>query len=148
MTEKFIARRITIRENQALWLDQHPEISLSGLTQKAIDDFNVRFDDDQEAKSLRRCLDRDNSPMREEELLRCPICNFDYQHFGDPERISGKDDYKAWHGRGDLLRIPFWGECGHNWYICIGFHKGQSFAFVEVGDHNENPVNKDESKRS
>ena len=143
MADKFIARRITIRENQASWLDKHPEISLSGLTQKAIDSFNIRFNEDQEIKSLRMCLDQENSPMLEE-LLRCPICRFEYQRFSDPELISGEDNYKAWHGRGDLIKIPFFGECGHNWNICIGHHKGQSFAFIEEGNHDKNPMNKEE----
>lgn len=94
-------------------------------------------------ESLRRCLDQNNSPMSEAELLKCPICNFDCQHFTVPEQVPGEDNYKAWHGRGDLIRIPFWGECDHNWNICIGHHKGQSVAFVEEDDQNENPMSKE-----
>ena len=42
------------------------------------------------------------------------------------------DHYKAWEGRGHCIVIPIEGECGHVWNICIGFHKGQNFMFVDI----------------
>lgn len=63
--------------------------------------------------------------------LLCPLCGFDYNHFSKCEIENGNDDYDAsWSGRGDLTVLKFWGECGHNWELCIGFHKGQSFIFA------------------
>jgi hypothetical protein len=71
---------------------------------------------------------------REEQysMLVCPDCNFEYTHIGEPRKVSGNDNYAAWLGRGDFLVIPFWGECGSEWEICFGFHKGQTDAFVRV----------------
>ena len=64
--------------------------------------------------------------------LLCPVCGFHCNHIGEPRTVGGKDDYEAWAGRGDLLVIPFSGECGSEWEICFGFHKGESSAFVRV----------------
>jgi hypothetical protein len=64
--------------------------------------------------------------------LVCPVCSFDYNHIGKPRRVQGGDAYLAWAGRGDLLVIPFSGECGSEWELCFGFHKGQSSGFVRV----------------
>lgn len=48
---------------------------------------------------------------------------------------DGGDNYEAkWGGRGDLAVIPMWGECGSQWEVCIGFHKGQSRIFVRVSE--------------
>lgn len=64
-------------------------------------------------------------------ILKCPACGFENSHFENPETIDGKDGYAAnWGGRGDLIVIPMWSECGHKWEICIGFHKGYSGIFV------------------
>lgn len=139
MSEKFLSKRVTIREDQAAWIDKHPEIGLSGLTQKAIDDYNVRFD--QDAESIKPSLEWDDSWCAD--LINCPICSCGestFQHFNKPEYVEGEDHYKAWSGRGDLIRVPFWGECGHCWNLCIGFHKGQSFLFWEEGDHSKCPM--------
>lgn len=65
--------------------------------------------------------------------LRCPTCQFGYQRWGAPQVIKGNDHYEAgWVGQGDLLIVPMKGECGHNWELCIGFHKGISGIFVRV----------------
>ncbi len=61
----------------------------------------------------------------------CPTCSYDYVHFEEPRRVSGEDSYRAWAGRGECVRLPFWGECDHTWELCIGYHKGQAFMFVE-----------------
>ena len=60
----------------------------------------------------------------------CPICRYDYVHMSDPITLSS-DSYTAWHGRGDAIKIPFDGECGHRFALCFGYHKGQVFAFWE-----------------
>lgn len=65
-------------------------------------------------------------------LLVCPVCSFSYNHIGEHRKVSGKDSYEAWIGRGDLLVIPFTGECGSEWEICFGFHKGETNAFVRI----------------
>jgi hypothetical protein len=63
--------------------------------------------------------------------LLCPVCGFEYQHWAEPFIKPGNDNYEAsWGGRGDLLVIPMRGECGHEWDICIGTHKGYSELFV------------------
>lgn len=49
---------------------------------------------------------------------------------GQPVIASGEDSYRAWDGRGDVTAVQMAGECGHNWTLCIGFHKGESFLFV------------------
>ncbi len=66
-----------------------------------------------------------------ETLIHCPVCGFNYQHADGVTEVDGGDMYEAgWGGRGDLIRIPFWGECGHTWDLCLGFHKGDTFLFV------------------
>ena len=37
-------KTITIRRDQAEWLEEHPEFSLSGLTQKSIDEEIRRYE--------------------------------------------------------------------------------------------------------
>lgn len=85
-------------------------------------------------KSLETVLQTTNWSNREGlySKLVCPECSFDYTHIGKPRKASGNDNYEVWKGRGDFLVIPFTGECGSEWEICIGFHKGQTDAFVRV----------------
>jgi hypothetical protein len=64
-------------------------------------------------------------------LIKCPICGFDYNHILKSKHIPGKDDYKAWEGRGDAVKVFIQGECGHYWNLCIGFHKGNLYLFCE-----------------
>lgn len=72
-----------------------------------------------------------NDPF--EAMLVCPVCGDTYVHLEDAKNIDGKDDYKAWAGRGDAIKIPAWCEGGqHKWNIVIGFHKGNSFIHCEV----------------
>jgi hypothetical protein len=79
-------------------------------------------------------LEMSNFGLREDlySLLVCPVCSFGYNHIGEPRVVSGNDAYSAWLGRGDLLVIPFKAECGSEWEICFGFHKGQTSAFVRI----------------
>lgn len=69
----------------------------------------------------------------------CPVCGFDYVHEGIPYTVKGNDHGDAWEGRGDLIVVPFDGECGHTWELCFGHHKGQTTAFVRN-------INKDETR--
>ena len=69
----------------------------------------------------------------EEDAAVCPCCGGEYVSSGTPHEIDGNDDYRAgWGGRGSLLLIPFHGECGSEWDLCFGFHKGMTMAFVRV----------------
>lgn len=79
-------------------------------------------------------LEMSNFHLREElySLLVCPVCSGEYNHIGEPRKLMGNDSYDAWQGRGDLLAIPFNGECGSDWEICFGFHKGNTNAFVRI----------------
>lgn len=66
--------------------------------------------------------------------VACPVCGKNYQHLGAPAHQHGNDAYAApdWEGRGDLVIVPFWGECGHTWRVCFGYHKGNTVVFVEI----------------
>jgi len=65
--------------------------------------------------------------------LICPECGDICNHLGQPKTIIGNDKYAAgWGGRGDLIVIPIEGECGSNWQICLGFHKGSIAAFTRT----------------
>jgi hypothetical protein len=69
----------------------------------------------------------------------CPVCKDEYVHFSEPT-VTESDDYTAWEGRGDALRIPMWCEQGHTWTVRYGFHKGFTFCKVENAlDHVSNP---------
>lgn len=65
--------------------------------------------------------------------VACPICHYDYVHPYFTECIDGGDNYKAdWWGRGDLYKIHFWAECGSEFQLCFGYHKGQTFCFYRI----------------
>lgn len=65
----------------------------------------------------------------------CPVCSYDYSHFGEFDTSKGIDEYdtkaKNWRGRGDVVRVMFDGECGHVWAYCFGQHKGNTTFWVE-----------------
>ncbi len=75
--------------------------------------------------------------------LPCPFCSDRYLHPGTPVTQSGDDDYKAWRGRGDLVSVPFYGECGHAIAIRFGFHKGHTIPYWQEiplpAEWNEEP---------
>lgn len=78
---------------------------------------------------LGECMDQRNT----QQVLNCPAfgCGDNYQHVGLPFVVDGRDEYAAhWGGRGDLVVVPFWGECGHTWEVCFGFHKGDTVIFT------------------
>lgn len=62
----------------------------------------------------------------------CPVCGDSYTQVVNRKRIDGEDDYQAWSGRGDCVKVLFQGECGAEWNVCFGFHKGNTAAFVEI----------------
>ena len=62
--------------------------------------------------------------------IKCPVCDFNYVHVDKPEHYMN-DDYRAWTGRGELIRIPFSCEQGHAFSLCFGFHKGNVISFWE-----------------
>lgn len=61
--------------------------------------------------------------------MTCPVCKSEYVHFNRPKFLES-DDYSAWQGRGDALRVPFWCEEGHSWYVRYGHHKGNSYKAI------------------
>jgi len=75
--------------------------------------------------------------IRKSRLLVCPVCGGEYNHVMGFEVVSS-DDYKAWSGgRGNCYIIKMSGECGHDWEICIGFHKGYCYIFVDSKKEGE-----------
>ena len=65
--------------------------------------------------------------------VKCPVCGSEYVSVANMREVSGEDSYKAgWWGRGDLNVIGFVGECGHEFELCFGFHKGNTAAFCRI----------------
>jgi len=62
----------------------------------------------------------------------CPVCGDSYTQVVNQKRIEGEDGYQAWSGKGDCFKVLFHGECGAEWNVCFGFHKGNTAAFVEI----------------
>ncbi len=62
--------------------------------------------------------------------ILCPVCGDEYVHMNEPI-WTPSDDYSAWEGRGESLRIPMYCERGHEWTVLFGFHKGSTFTRVE-----------------
>ena len=82
----------------------------------------------------------------------CPICRDNNQHHGQVIVFGRKDgredaatvvtcvgrdiDERALAGnpssRRDAIRILFDGECGHQWWLDIVQHKGETFLFAEA----------------
>jgi hypothetical protein len=63
-------------------------------------------------------------------LIQCPACGFDYNHLTTPQprKLCIRDDY----GDGKGQRISFSGECGHQWSLHFGTHKGRTFACLTL----------------
>jgi len=64
--------------------------------------------------------------------LVCPKCGDPNVHFEKPDFCCGCDNYKAWEGRGDAIKIPMWCECFHKWTMIIGHHKGVTTIKYDV----------------
>jgi len=75
----------------------------------------------------------DNPYFEDGELgVHCPVCGFDFVHFGTPSFHDGHDDGKAWRGRGDAIKLPMWCENGHDWTFVVGGHKGHTSLTFET----------------
>ena len=71
----------------------------------------------------------------------CPVCGFEYVHLEEVV-LKKSDDYTAWEGRGDALRIPVWCENGHRWILRFGFHKGTVHFMIESDPRGGNYYDK------
>jgi len=60
--------------------------------------------------------------------LFCPVCGCINAHIKPPYLVIDDD----WHGNGELAVTPLWSECGSEWQVCIGSHKGDAPIFVRV----------------
>jgi hypothetical protein len=60
-------------------------------------------------------------------MLVCPMCGFDYVRTGWVEMTSNGTN-KA----NTVVRVEATGECGHRWFVCFTFHKGQTFLHQET----------------
>jgi hypothetical protein len=74
-----------------------------------------------------------NEDKKNKPSVVCPECGESFVHFEQPHIIkSGNKHGVAWQGKGDLLVVPLWSECGSFFEICFGFHKGNTFSFVNI----------------
>lgn len=65
--------------------------------------------------------------------VKCAVCGYEYVRVVYMREVAGNDNYEAgWCGRGDLNVIGFEGECGHEFELCFGFHKGNVHVFGRV----------------
>jgi len=64
--------------------------------------------------------------------IACPVCGCNYQHHFS--RVSIRAAGREGSVKGDVISIPFHGECGHVWELCLGFHKGNTLIFVKTED--------------
>lgn len=60
--------------------------------------------------------------------LHCPVCGCINSHVKAPYLMVDE----KWHGNGELAVTPLWSECGSEWEVCIGAHKGDAPMFVRV----------------
>jgi hypothetical protein len=60
--------------------------------------------------------------------LHCPVCGCINTHTRPPYLLM---DAK-WHGNGALVVLPLWSECGSEWQICVGEHKGDAPIFAQI----------------
>lgn len=80
---------------------------------------------------LSKCLNPEFDNGFGADLMVCPVCLEEYSHGKEGYTLSS-DQYKAWAGRGSCTIFPFEGECGHAWNVCIGYHKGQNYLFIDI----------------
>ncbi|MEG0052209.1 MAG: hypothetical protein RR068_07125 [Hafnia sp.] len=60
--------------------------------------------------------------------LYCPVCACINTHIKPPHLIIDE----KWQGNGALAVTPVWSECGSEWEICIGEHKGDAPIFARI----------------
>lgn len=76
-------------------------------------------------------LENDLSTYLDQGLITCPVCGFDYTHVKECKEIYS-DGGTAWSGgRGSATYVYMYGECGHEWRVRFGNHKGQTYLAVE-----------------
>lgn len=51
--------------------------------------------------------------------------------------VMGIDTVPLGYGRGSIVKIQFYEEAGNDWDLCFGFHKGQTFSWIEVLETGE-----------
>lgn len=66
------------------------------------------------------------------DVLHCPQCRKAYQQADTPFLL---EDIQ-WGGDGNLVAVPIRGKCGHNWQVCFGLHRGNTYAFVRYPQAN------------
>jgi hypothetical protein len=84
--------------------------------------------------------ERSEPYLKEERPYLCPVCGFDYVHFGDPHVTDA--DYSLTRYttvRGPELQIPMWCEERHTWVLIYGFHKGRIFVNEAITPGAEHP---------
>jgi hypothetical protein len=91
-------------------------------------------------KSILDCIDHEEYEyIPGATIMKCPVCDCNYTHDAGISINIRSDTYGAWDGRGDCMIIPIYGECGHKWEVCFGFHKGQTFMFLSnIGKYDIN----------
>jgi hypothetical protein len=60
--------------------------------------------------------------------LYCPVCGCINSHIKPPFFMIDE----KWQGNGSLAVTPLWSECGSEWEVCIGSHKGDAPIFVRI----------------
>jgi len=88
---------------------------------------------EQTIHQVRKLISYDDPWGNEYRAILCPVCKYEYNHILSSEKIEGEDSHKApWQGRGDLVLTKMRCENWHEWELCLGFHKGQSFIFIRT----------------
>ena len=64
--------------------------------------------------------------------LVCPECGFNYTHILDVTVHPGNDDYTPGPNRGGQHILWLQGECGHEWQLVFGFHKGNTYVMSRL----------------
>lgn len=71
-----------------------------------------------ESRTIKNGLPRVDSVCFDNMIILCPLCGSEHagnnQHFFPPEH------------KGESIRIPMLGECGHSWAIELYYHGGQT----------------------
>jgi hypothetical protein len=121
-----------------------PEIDITSIAPREIQQVNTQNDQIKAPKRIK--LPREsfvgNWKVEPPQVI-CPFCGFEYVHIENCEYRKGNDNHEAHPSiRGDFVEIKFWCENDHRWFLCFGFHKGYTFAWVEneIGMGQEKPL--------
>jgi len=66
--------------------------------------------------------------------LYCPICQCLNTHI----KSADLDFQDEWHGNGEVSITKLWSECGSEWEVCIGYHKGTASIFARISKSCKN----------